>query len=566
MPLVRSAASHAVGENIGREQAAGKPPRQALAIALDTQRRALAQGGGVLRFDDGGGVNPPANMDGNPQLQQLYQRYASLPMAQLQQLAVRTPQTSPQGQLIQRALKAKQMNPAASGAFPTPAPAAGAQAPTQVATGMVPPPNARGGVVRRYDGGGGVASGFNNGDGFQWLESPTAPQSGGGFPTTGSSGGFPPAPTGWSGRGGAGRSGAPSGFPMPSRYGSQGFRSMNPATAPASSGAATSGGTSYQRAPAYGAAMPMMSFSAGQPGEVGPTWSPGHALLSPSSAITTAPSGFGGTPAAAPLLTQAPSGAPVTQAPAAAPAPAPQLIPLTGIGAWARGGTIPPAFAEAKPLRLRASRHLAMGGLGVAPTPEQMGMYASRRGMGELYHPGGFLNSPVAGRTDHLPLAVPAESHVIPADVVSGIGQGNSLNGASQLDQMFHSGPWGVNALTSKAPSLTPKAPRPATHLAAGGPPFANLPARSRSDFASAKARASGGTHERTTSILAAGGEYVVRPEAVAEMGRRAKRLRPQLRHKSDLAAGHDAIDDFILRARKRTVAVTRKLPGPVRG
>lgn len=323
------------------------------------------------------------------------------------------------------------------------------------------------------------------------------------------------------------------GLPMPSGYGVQGFPSTNPAAAPASSGSTASGGTSYQRG-AYGAALPMMSFAAGQPGEVGPSWSPGQALLSPQTAPTTIPPGFGGAPVNAPLQTAAPSGAPVTQAPAPAVTP---LLPaqpffLSGGGGWAQGGGIP---------------RRAMGGMGVAPTPEQMGMYASRRGMGELYHAGGFLNSPVAGRTDHLPLAVPADSHVIPADVVSGIGQGNSLNGAAQLDQMFHSGPWGVKALASKAPSAMPRA----SHLATGGTPFV---------------QASRAKPERITSILAAGGEYVVRPEAVAEMGRRAKGLQHASGGKSDLAAGHDAIDQFILRARKKTIETTRKLPGPVKG
>jgi hypothetical protein len=40
MPLVKSKAKKAVGTNIGREVAAGKPRKQAIAIALDVQRRA----------------------------------------------------------------------------------------------------------------------------------------------------------------------------------------------------------------------------------------------------------------------------------------------------------------------------------------------------------------------------------------------------------------------------------------------------------------------------------------------------------------------------------------------
>jgi len=40
MPLIKSGSRKAVGENIERELAAGKPKKQAIAIALDTQRRA----------------------------------------------------------------------------------------------------------------------------------------------------------------------------------------------------------------------------------------------------------------------------------------------------------------------------------------------------------------------------------------------------------------------------------------------------------------------------------------------------------------------------------------------
>lgn len=43
MPLVKSRAKKAVGTNYKREIAAGKPKKQAIAIALDVQRRA---GGG----------------------------------------------------------------------------------------------------------------------------------------------------------------------------------------------------------------------------------------------------------------------------------------------------------------------------------------------------------------------------------------------------------------------------------------------------------------------------------------------------------------------------------------
>ena len=40
MPLMKSASKEAVKKNIKKEIAAGKPPKQAVAIALDVQRKA----------------------------------------------------------------------------------------------------------------------------------------------------------------------------------------------------------------------------------------------------------------------------------------------------------------------------------------------------------------------------------------------------------------------------------------------------------------------------------------------------------------------------------------------
>lgn len=45
MPLKKSASKKAVGENIKKERAAGKPEKQAVAIALETQRQAKKKKG-----------------------------------------------------------------------------------------------------------------------------------------------------------------------------------------------------------------------------------------------------------------------------------------------------------------------------------------------------------------------------------------------------------------------------------------------------------------------------------------------------------------------------------------
>jgi len=49
MPLVKSASKKAVGTNIRREMQAGKPQRQAVAIALSTRRRAIAKAARMTR-------------------------------------------------------------------------------------------------------------------------------------------------------------------------------------------------------------------------------------------------------------------------------------------------------------------------------------------------------------------------------------------------------------------------------------------------------------------------------------------------------------------------------------
>ena len=46
MPLVKSPSKKAVGQNVKREMAAGKPQRQAVAIALSVQRQAKKSGRG----------------------------------------------------------------------------------------------------------------------------------------------------------------------------------------------------------------------------------------------------------------------------------------------------------------------------------------------------------------------------------------------------------------------------------------------------------------------------------------------------------------------------------------
>lgn len=117
----------------------------------------------------------------------------------------------------------------------------------------------------------------------------------------------------------------------------------------------------------------------------------------------------------------------------------------------------------------------------------------------------GPIKSAVAGRTDHLAMSVPAGSYVIPADIVSGLGEGNTEAGQKLLAEMFGTGE---------------------SAGAGGGEPV---------------------------EILAAGGEYVIAPAAVQELG------------EGDLDHGHEILDRFVKQQRRSLVKTLKALPGPAR-
>ena len=149
-------------------------------------------------------------------------------------------------------------------------------------------------------------------------------------------------------------------------------------------------------------------------------------------------------------------------------------------------------------IALNTARHAkAEGGPMRAPSPA---------GASDGVHLGP-IHSPVAGRTDHLPMHVPSGSYVIPADIVSSLGDGNTMAGYRAVKMMFRD--------------------------AAPG------------------AYAQGGGVGEPVPIVAAGGEYVLSPDEVIWAG------------KGDLDAGHRALDNWIKVTRKDLIKTLQKLPGP---
>ena len=141
----------------------------------------------------------------------------------------------------------------------------------------------------------------------------------------------------------------------------------------------------------------------------------------------------------------------------------------------------------------------------------------------------GLIHSAVPGRTDRLPMNVKPNTYIVPADVVSGLGQGNTMAGGKILEAMFTSGPFGTALPKIKKGA---GAPRPPSAFRADGGEV-------------------GGEGE--VPIITAGGEFVVEPEQVLALGG------------GDYTAGHDLLDQMVKKVRKQVIDDMKKLPGPVK-
>ena len=136
-------------------------------------------------------------------------------------------------------------------------------------------------------------------------------------------------------------------------------------------------------------------------------------------------------------------------------------------------------------------------------------------------------------------MSVAADSHIIPADVVSGMGQGNSIAGAHILAAALRMGPYNTNLPSGARGSGPPRAP----------------------GLSAMQSYAAGGGAEKSP-ILAAGGEMVVPPQTVLYWGRVAKRAGKFTRY-DDMKAGHEAIDVMIANVRKHVIKWLKHAPAP---
>ena len=136
----------------------------------------------------------------------------------------------------------------------------------------------------------------------------------------------------------------------------------------------------------------------------------------------------------------------------------------------------------------------------------------------KVFH--GPLKAPIPGRTDRMKVHVASGSYVIPADIVSGIAEGNSEAGFEIIKKMIEDkksqggrvgliGKYGLN----------------------------------------------GKYHEARNNIpcIVAGGEFILSPEEVELFG------------DGDLNAGHKVLDRFVLSQRNKLIKTLKKLPPPAK-
>lgn len=221
-------------------------------------------------------------------------------------------------------------------------------------------------------------------------------------------------------------------------------------------------------------------------------------------------------------------------APPASPAPPPgipQNAAPPGIAQNAPPAGPPPGPVEPMQRPMMAAggvAHLATGGFAMEKSAHMTPPWFVKNQVRSTLHTGPILSA-VPGRTDSHKTHVPSGSYVIPADIVSGRGQGNTIAGSANLSKLFGMGPYGTSAMPIRRGAGAPRPPR---------------------------ARADGGGADgvgQPVPVDLAGGEIVVPPENLM------KTVHP------DIKEAHRIMDAWVLAERKKLRETLAKLPGPAK-
>ena len=224
------------------------------------------------------------------------------------------------------------------------------------------------------------------------------------------------------------------------------------------------------------------------------------------------------------------------------PAPASQN---TGVAQNTIPGSIgyTPNNPMMKPLMARGGAlERASGGFNMAKGPNLNPSWETKQEARGMLHTGPVMSS-VPGRTDRHNIMVPSSSYVVPADVVSGRGQGNTLAGMNFFQKAFHMGPYGSSGgMGIKHGMGAPRPPRAVGMMHSGG--------------------GKGGDNKIGTPVpvVVAGGEVIIPPDKLIEGLHGLLGYRPK-----DMKHAHRLMDAWMIHERKNLRKTLAKLPGPAK-
>jgi hypothetical protein len=190
---------------------------------------------------------------------------------------------------------------------------------------------------------------------------------------------------------------------------------------------------------------------------------------------------------------------------------------------------------------VQAPGYYAAGGLGLSAMRSHgtQAHYSGSNVKPAIKPPGVHLvNSNVPGRNDRIPMQARTGSFVLPADVVSGLGQGNTMAGAKMWGDAISSsvGPMGIQNVIRRRTVKGPPMPRTGS-------------------LGKTRGFADGGAMdgEELTPIVVAGGECLVDPEFVCELGG------------GDPELGKKHLSNSVMTVRNHVIKHLKGLPRPVK-
>lgn len=172
---------------------------------------------------------------------------------------------------------------------------------------------------------------------------------------------------------------------------------------------------------------------------------------------------------------------------------------------------------------------------------------------------GGILSNG-AGRADDVKMHVDDGAYVVPAWAAAHLGEGNSINGLTQLKMMFGSpwnagqGPWGApgQQMPRGKGVQMPGYVTPPKLREPGSAPWL-IPGMSQKNPALEAHGGAARSGNGPVPINASGGEFVIEPDEVARIGG------------GDINLGHRALDTWLMKLKKEAAKTIQQLPGPAK-